>query len=327
MNTKKFAAAALALLFVKGVGPGKLGAIIRKHVPDENNALSLAESLLDQLSVSLEPGEVERLVSVALGLLEHYQNDGGHFVTLNQPDYPEQLKKLRSAPPVLFYRGNFALTKKSIAVIGTRQPTEDMLEQLPQLADALQHCSICNGLAKGVDRAVLMNQQLIRPGSIAVLGAGIGADLSTTMTRENARLAQLLLESGGLLLSEALPQAKEALYAVIKSCRIQAAISAGLILVQSACDGGSMFTVKTLVETGRPMAYMHPPQQADLYPAYGANIALTENGCAALAEMTGTKTSLAQRIELSPLNGPADAATFVQHALNGSSPAEQLQLF
>lgn len=95
--------------------------------------------------------------------------------------------------------------------------------------------------------------------------------------KKTARSAQLVLEAGGLLVSEFPPDKKEDTFSVVKSCRIQAGLSCGLILVQSSLDGGSRFAVKSFSETPRPIAVINPVSSDFELPEYNANKELIEN--------------------------------------------------
>ncbi len=51
---------------------------------------------------------------------------------------------------------------------------------------------------------------------------------------------------------------KQDRFSVIKSCRIQAGLGDGLILIQSSVDGGSRFTVKAAIELNRLLGVIYP---------------------------------------------------------------------
>lgn len=47
------------------------------------------------------------------------------FITFNDDNYPENLKKIDDSPTVLFYKGNInLLNKKSIAIVGSRNSSK-----------------------------------------------------------------------------------------------------------------------------------------------------------------------------------------------------------
>jgi len=72
--------------------------------------------------------------------------------------------------------------------------------------------------------------------------------------RENA---EQVLQNNGLLISEEQYIDKKAdKFSIIKSCRIQAGIPQGLLLIQSSMDGGSRFAAKAFCRLRRP----HHPQ-------------------------------------------------------------------
>ena len=130
-----------------------------------------------------------------LALLE---KKGIRTLVSSDKDYPQRLVHLPEAPPLLFYKGKADLnTKKIIAVIGTRGPseygrqiTEQLIRQLTQ-PDLL----IISGLAYGIDacaHAAALNNNIP---TVGILGHG----LARIYPHENTGLARAMLSEGGLL--------------------------------------------------------------------------------------------------------------------------------
>ncbi|WP_416070415.1 DNA-processing protein DprA [Streptomyces sp. ME02-6978.2a] len=100
-------------------------------------------------------------------------------------------------PPFLFYRGELdARDARSIAVVGTRQASEDGLRRAARMArEFVDHdVVIASGLAKGIDAAA--HQALLTAGgrTFAVMGTGIAASIHPA---ENRPLAKAILGAGG----------------------------------------------------------------------------------------------------------------------------------
>jgi predicted Rossmann fold nucleotide-binding protein DprA/Smf involved in DNA uptake len=77
--------------------------------------------------------------------------------------------------------------------------------------------------------------------------------------------------------------------AVVKSCRIQAGISIGLVLIQSSLNGGSRFTVKTCCESGRPISVIQPVAHDFNLESYEANLKIINDKKEGLSDFTGLK--------------------------------------
>lgn len=119
------------------------------------------------------------------------------------------------------------------------------------------------------------------------------------------------------------PNKKEDTFSVVKSCRIQAGISNGLILVQSSLDGGSRFTTKTFTETQRPIAIINPiPSEFEL-PTYNANKEIILNGKKGLSKFTETKEEKIQTSKIFVIKSKDDYTEFENLMINKTKSIEQ----
>jgi predicted Rossmann fold nucleotide-binding protein DprA/Smf involved in DNA uptake len=84
---------------------------------------------------------------------------------------------------------------------------------------------------------------------------------------------------------------KQDRFSVIKSCRIQAGLGDGLILIQSSVDGGSRFTVKAAIELNRLLGVIYPVKTDMHRDDYGANKKIIEDGLRGLNEFVESKNS------------------------------------
>lgn len=121
-------------------------------------------------------------------------------ITIEDKRYPKLLKETDSAPFILYIKGEEnLLDQPSLAVVGTRRPTEygrkAVFRLVPELTKKL---IIVSGLARGIDS--LSHWQCLRSKgkTIAVLGHG----LERIYPLENQRLAEAIINSGGALVTE-----------------------------------------------------------------------------------------------------------------------------
>ncbi|EFK97977.1 MULTISPECIES: DNA-processing protein DprA [Streptomyces] len=108
-------------------------------------------------------------------------------------------------PPFLFYCGELEeRDARSIAVVGTRQASENGLRRAARMARELveHNVTIASGLAKGIDASA--HQATLTAGgrTFAVMGTGIAASIYPA---ENRPLAKAILSAGGALLSQFWP--------------------------------------------------------------------------------------------------------------------------
>ena len=92
-------------------------------------------------------------------------------------DYPKRLRDARHPIELLYYQGAWELTEtRCVAVVGTREPTEDGLERARRTARELvdKGFTVVSGLASGIDTAA--HTEALENGgrTIAVIGTPLG---------------------------------------------------------------------------------------------------------------------------------------------------------
>lgn len=88
--------------------------------------------------------------------IERGEAAGGRLVMLGDPDYPERLAAIASAPPVLWVRGDASrLAGRTVAIVGARNASALGLRQARRLGLGLARVGevVVSGLARGVDAA------------------------------------------------------------------------------------------------------------------------------------------------------------------------------
>ena len=89
--------------------------------------------------------------------------------------YPKKLLQIKQAPEQLYVLGNETLlSKKSVAIIGSRDCTQYGFEQAMCFAKELSKENICivSGMAIGIDSAAHIGAKSELGKTIAVLGSG-----------------------------------------------------------------------------------------------------------------------------------------------------------
>ncbi|HTD96923.1 MAG TPA: DNA-processing protein DprA, partial [Edaphobacter sp.] len=126
---------------------------------------------------------------------------GGSVLTPEDEGYPERLREIYDPPAVLWIRGSVELlARPGIAVVGTRQPSPygaGMAEMLSRdLAN--RRLTILSGMARGVD--TVAHKAAIEAGGKTVAVWGTGIDV--IYPKENKKLAESIVASGGTIVSE-----------------------------------------------------------------------------------------------------------------------------
>ncbi len=172
------------------------------------------------------------------------------LMTCEDEGYPSLLAEIDDRPTFLYARGDLALlSEPSIALVGARDMNDygkRVTEHLvaPLVAAGLTTVS---GLAAGIDAEVAKETLRAHGKTIAVLGHGFGM----MYPKSNERLADEIIKSGGLIVSEFPFDAQPDKYTFPARNRIIAGLSAGTVVVQAALESGSLITADLALDYNR----------------------------------------------------------------------------
>lgn len=105
---------------------------------------------------------------------------------------------------------------------------------------------INSGLAQGIDEAAHQGA-LQHQRTIAVMGTG----LDSTYPSAHHSLRQKIVESGGAVITEFLPQTKPLQQHFPRRNRIVSGLSLGVIVAEASLNSGSLITAKLAAEQGK----------------------------------------------------------------------------
>ncbi|WP_335902953.1 DNA-processing protein DprA [Shewanella algae] len=237
----------LTLSFVKGIGKVSLLRAI-------DLISSSPERYLDGVvkSLSVDADELDRAKAKA-----NFQCNTAHelgHVIISPLDklYPERLITLEDRPPILYCSGNLSLFNiKNACVIGTREPTLHGEEIASRITSWLSKSdwSIVSGLAKGIDKIAHQTSLKYNGKTISVMATGLDKIYPAT----HKELAEDIVSSGGLLVSEYGYKSYVGKSNFVQRDRIQAGLSDAVFLIQSGLSGGSLYASKAILEYNRPL--------------------------------------------------------------------------
>ncbi len=305
---------------IKGVA----NAFIKKHITSDNcfvnNASGELYDLLRSCGKDFTKELIEEEIIEAEQIVQQCERENIKIISFLDNNYPVKLKELKDSPAIIYTKGNEdILSRTTVCVIGTREPNENGIRITQKVSEHYKNLNwnICNGLAQGIDSATIRPQDN-NSNIIGVVAGGLNFNSQKTLLTKTALNANKVLEANGVIISEQPPNFKEDTFSVVKSCRLQAGLSDGLLLIQSSETGGSKFTIKSFCETLRPLAIINPlPEDQDL-KSYGANIIIREKGKIGLAEITGLKTEKILTSEIVIINSKADYIKF-EDAINNKA--------
>ncbi len=282
----------LALSDLKGIGPAFVKKVVANNCFETTNFFDKIKEITEANNKQFDDDTIFQAIENAKNILFFCKEDGITIIDLLSDDYPISLKELKDAPSVIYCKGNLDLLyNKTICIIGTREPNENGIKIAERLGlyFTKNEWSICNGLAEGIDNYSIKTEDKTHNKVIGILAGGLNYNSKKTLLKKTAENAEKVLENNGLLISEMPPDKKEDTFSVVKSCRIQAGISHGLILIQSSLDGGSKFTTKAFCETNRPIGIICPFQSDIDLPAYNANKEIILNNKKGLSKFADIK--------------------------------------
>ncbi len=189
-----------------------------------------------------------------------------HLVMWHDTRYPQRLRELPDAPPLLYCRGDMALLSgPCLAIVGSRRCTPDGVRAASDIAGRLAACglTIVSGMALGIDR-VAHNAAMREIGkSIAVLGTGLDVPYP-----EKNRDVFLRMEEKGLVVTEFAPGTPPLAGNFPVRNRIISGLSLGVLVVEAAARSGSLITARLALEQNR-----------EVYAIPGAVFASSSFGC------------------------------------------------
>ncbi|OPX44599.1 hypothetical protein CLHUN_15930 [Ruminiclostridium hungatei] len=194
------------------------------------------------------------------------------LITFLDKSYPEKLKHIYDPPVALYYRGSFALSEFSVAVVGSRRTTNYGSITAKKLSYelALRGVQIVSGMARGIDS--IAHEGCLDAGGKTVAVLGCGPDY--IYPPENARLYEGILGAGGLILSEYPPGTPPMQYNFPARNRIISGISSGVLIVEAAQRSGSLITAALALEQGREVFAV--PGNIDCAYSRGTNSLIRE---------------------------------------------------
>jgi DNA processing protein len=144
-----------------------------------------------------------------------------------------------------------ALAAPTVAVVGTRAPSEDGRRLAHRLARDLGAAGVCviSGLALGIDAAAHGGALAAGAPTIGVLGGGH----DRFFPPRNAELARRIVAGGGAVLSPYPPEHPAYPWQFLARNGIVAALADGMVVVEAAARSGALNTASWAADRGIPV--------------------------------------------------------------------------
>lgn len=231
--------------------------------------------------------------------------DDRRLVTLGDAGYPAELLHMADPPLMLYMLGSLCHSPatcpdglRTLAMVGSRNPTPQGEENARQFAQAFGHAGLCvvSGLALGIDGAAHDGALLGGGTTIAVVGTG----LDRVYPKKHLELAHRIAQQG-MIISEYPLGTPPLAPNFPRRNRIISGLSQGTLVVEAALKSGSLITARLAAEQGKEVfaipGSIHSPQS---------------RGCHALIKQGAKLVETAQDV-LEELRIPLAVTRNVQH--------------
>lgn len=234
-----------------------------------------------------------------------------HIIDNNHEHYPQLLREVKKAPPLLYIAGDpGVLNFPQVAIVGTRNPSpagrgiaQDFAAELARAGFA-----ITSGLALGVDTCAHRGAVSVNGRTVAVLGTGI----DNIYPQRNSPLAREIVANGGAIISEFPLGTSPIGHNFPQRNRIISGLSYGVLVVEAAVKSGSLITARYAVQQDRELfavpGSIHNPLSRGCHALIKDGAKLVETAGDIVDELKGF---LALKWEQLNLNKPADTTDLV----------------
>jgi DNA processing protein len=242
----------IALNSINGLGPARIQKLLEKYQTPEKvlkqppsdiaHLVAIKDEAIEQLrsGESLEMAKEQIKEAARLGIT---------ILTLDDDNYPPQLKEIFAPPPVLYVAGNLKVfTAPAVGVVGTRVPSAYGERACSTIVEQMTRHGIVtvSGLARGIDTVAHRTCLDNGGATIAVLGCG----LDRVYPQENAPLAERIKEKGAVV-SEFPLKMHPAASNFPRRNRIISGLSAGVLVVEAGKKSGALITSSYALQQNR----------------------------------------------------------------------------
>lgn len=228
---------------------------VAELVEEEESALRVLERELegrDEGTLFPDESAPERpnLDSIAEEI-QGWLAEGMKMVTVLDESYPANLRTIHDLPPLLFFYGDLRPEdEQSIAIVGTRHPTDAGRELAAEVATDLTKRGyvIVSGLAQGIDAAVHEATLRADGRTLAVIGTGLRLSYPAKNKELQARLAR---ESA--VLSQFWPDQPPTKRTFPMRNAVMSGFALATVVIEAKGKSGAKMQARLALEHGRPV--------------------------------------------------------------------------
>ena len=261
-----------ALEAIKGFGPQKFKELYEDNIsasdvltkPRELQRFGKRGSDFHKQLMSLGTKSHRASVERAKKQLEAAQAADGAILTYQDPSYPRRLYESNLPVPVLYARGDLRVLKhmKAVACVGSRNiraPYSELHDGFARLAVSLGYV-IVSGFATGADVIGHLAAEATKGMTVGVMPSGLNRPFPPEHKEIWARFIDL---PGAVFVSEFGFGVGANALNLRKRNKMIVGMAGGVLVSQSAEDGGAMNAYRFAMEQKKPIATFEPDRTGD----------------------------------------------------------------
>ena len=242
----------IALNLVPFLGPVNVRRLLRVlGSPDRilvasRNELSAVEGLSQEIVDSIISWESRVDLQREMSRVREF---GAAILTLDDAEYPRQLREIHDPPTVLYVWGKLEPRDcHAIGVVGSRRTSHYGLECAKKISYQIAYAglTVVSGLARGIDSAAHQGALAAKGRTVAVLGAG----LNHLYPPENQALAEKIVASGAVVTEFPMETTPDRQTFPMRN-RIISGWGFGLLVVEAGYNSGALISASQAAEQGR----------------------------------------------------------------------------
>lgn len=241
--------------------PAAVLALAEQVCPSLNGAASFRlATALEALDAGLDLGDLSELAEVVRALetldasrVRHWRHEldalEAQLVTVLDDAYPANLRMIHDHPPFLFVRGSLAPSDdRAIAVVGTREPSDEGARDAQHLAGALAQrgITVVSGLAAGIDTAAHTGALNAGGRTLAVFATGI----NRVYPASNRSLSMSIAGSGATV-SQFWPDMAPTRWSFPVRNIVTSGLSLGTVVVEAGPTSGARLQAEHAIRHGK----------------------------------------------------------------------------
>lgn len=188
-----------------------------------------------------------------LQLVEGWHQRGYTITSVLDSAYPELLREVREAPPLVFTEGALLPEERGASIVGSRTASLNALAAARDVAGHLVQLGlpVISGLAAGIDSAAHEGALDAGGRTVAVMGTG----LDRTFPAANRELRERIVSQNGLVLSQFLPEEGGSKRSFPMRNAVMSGYGIATIVIAATEKSGTHHQARAAVKHGRGLIF------------------------------------------------------------------------